>query len=99
MEPIILGSVLLFAVVFDIYTRNVRPVDLVGMHYAKKENKGDLAEARAAFAKATKELKEAQKANKEDLIEYEYKYTNAQGAYNKIRDMIRVSTESDYIKE
>lgn len=99
VEPIILGSVLLFAVVFDIYTRNVRPVDLVGMYYAKKENKADLAAAREAFALATRELKEAQKANKDDLIEYEYKYTNAQGAYNKIRDMIRVSTESDYIKE
>ncbi len=36
---------------------------------------------------------------KEDLIEYEYKYTNAQGAYNKIRDMIRVSVESDFINE
>jgi len=98
IEPIILGTVLLFAVVFDIYTRNVRPVDLVGMHYAKKESKGELAEARDNFNKAKKELRDAQKANKDDLIEYEYKYTNAQGAFNKIRDKIRVSVEADFIK-
>lgn len=99
IEPIILGSVLLLAVVFDIYTRNVMPVDLVGMHYAKKENKEELSRARAEFVKAKKDLREAQKANKENLIEYEYNFTNAQGAFNKIRDQIRVSVEADFIKE
>lgn len=97
IEPIILGSVLLLAVVFDIYTRNVRPVDLVGMHYAKRENKEELEEARINFKTAARELKEAQRANREDLIEYEYKYTNAQGAYNKIRDKVRGSVEADFI--
>lgn len=99
IEPIILGSVLLLAVVFDIYSRNVRPVDLVGMHYARKENKAEYILARDNFAKAKKELQEAQKAEKEDLIEYEYRYTNAQGAFNKIRDKIRVSKETDFFKE
>jgi len=99
IEPIILGSVLLFAVVFDIYTRNVMPVDLVGMHYSRKKNKAELLISRDNFNKAKRELREAQKANKQDLIEYEYKYTNAQGAFNKIRDKIRVSVEADFIKE
>ena len=99
IEPIILGSVLLLAVVFDIYTRNVMPVDLVGMHYAKKENKAELSIARDNFIKAKKELRDAQKANKADLIEYEYRYTNAQGAFNKIKDQIRVSVEADFIKK
>ncbi len=99
IEPIILGSVLLMAVVFDIYTRNVMPVDLVGMHYAKKAYKEELSQARANFNRAKKQLKDAQKENKDDLIEYEYEFTNAQGAYNKIRDRIRVSMEADFIKE
>lgn len=99
IEPIILGSVLLLAVVFDIYTRNVMPVDLVGMHYARKENKEVLFLARDNFIKAKKELRDAQKENKQNLIEYEYNYTNAQGAFNKIKDQIRVSVEADFIKE
>jgi len=99
IEPIILGSVLLLAVVFDIYSRNVMPVDLVGIHYAKKQYKAELQQASNAFAKAKKDLREAQKADKKDLIEYEYKYTNAQGAYNKIKDKIRVSVEADFIEE
>ena len=99
IEPIILGSVLLMAVVFDIYTRNVMPVDLVGMHFAKKAYKEELSQARANFNNAKKQLKDAQKENKEDLIEYEYEFTNAQGAYNKIKDKIRVSMEADFIKK
>ncbi|MBF9018457.1 MULTISPECIES: sugar ABC transporter permease [unclassified Oceanispirochaeta] len=99
IEPIILGSVLLFAVVFDIYTRNVMPVDLVGMHYARKENKAELLLARDNFFKAKRELQEAEKENRQDLIEYEYKFTNAQGVFNKIKDKIRVSVEADFIKE
>lgn len=99
IEPIILGSVLLLAVVFDIYTRNVRPVDLVGMHYAKREFKVEYLEAKHKFKLAKKELKIAREENRKDLINFEYEYTNAQGAYNKIRDMIRVSTEEDFITE
>jgi len=97
IEPIILGSVLLLAVVFDIYTRNVRSIDLVGIHYAKKKYHDELVEAKVQFDLATKELKEAKKMNKEDLIEYEYKFTNAQGLYNKIKEKIRVAQEEDFI--
>ncbi len=98
IEPIILGGVLLLAVVFDIYTRNVNPVDLVGIHYAKKHFKKELAADKTNFVKARAELKAAKKANRSDLIEFEYKYTNALGAYNKIKDKIRGSVEADFIK-
>lgn len=99
IEPIILGGVLLLAVVFDIYTRNVNPVDLVGMHHAKKQYKEELAVDKNNFKKAKTELKAARKENRADLIDFEYKYTNAQGAFNKIRDKIRGSVEADFIKE
>jgi len=97
IEPIILGSVLLLAVVFDIYTRNVRSIDLVGIHYAKKKYHKDLIEAKEQFEIATKELKEAKKLNKEDLIEYEYRFTDFQGQFNKIKEKIRVAKEEDFI--
>lgn len=99
IEPIILGGVLLLAVVFDIYTRNVNPVDLVGIHYAKKHYKKELAVDKSNFVKAKSELKVARKEGRSDLIDYEYKFTNAQGAFNKIRDKIRSSAEADFIKE
>ncbi len=99
MEPIILGSVLLLAVVFDIYTRNVRPIDLVGIHFAKQRYKEELIASKAAFNLAQKELQEAKKLNKEDIIEYEYKFTNAQGTYNKLKDKIREAQEEDYLPQ
>ncbi|MEA1911329.1 MAG: hypothetical protein U9N32_06580, partial [Spirochaetota bacterium] len=99
IEPIILGGVLLLAVVFDIYTRNVNPVDLVGIHYAKKHYKKEFEIDKNNFAKAKAELKAAKKENRDNLIDYEYKYTNAQGAFNKIRDKIRGSVEADFIKQ
>ena len=98
IEPIILGGVLLLAVVFDIYTRNVNPVDLVGIHYAKKHYKDELAADKRNFIKARAELKVAKKENRSDLIDFEYNYTNALGAYNKIKDKIRGSVEADFIK-
>ncbi|MBI9102049.1 MAG: sugar ABC transporter permease [Spirochaetales bacterium] len=99
IEPIILGGVLLLAVVFDIYTRNVNPVDLVGIHHAKKLYKEEYALDKSNFAQAKAELKAARKEARADLIDFEYKYTNAQGAYNKIRDKIRSSVEADFIKD
>jgi len=96
MEPIILGSVLLLAVVFDIYTRNVRPIDLVGIHFAKHRFRDDLKTAKKEFSLAKKELNHANKLNKEDILEYEYKLTNAQGTLNKLRDKIREAKEEDY---
>jgi len=98
IEPIILGVVLLLAVVFDLYTRNVNPVDLVGIHHAKKQYKKEYAADKSNFVKAKAELKIAKKENREDLIDFEYKYTNAQGAFNKIKDKIRMSVEADFIK-
>lgn len=98
IEPIILGGVLLLAVVFDIYTRNVNPVDLVGVHYAKKHYKNELAVDKSNFAKAKSELRIAKKESRDDLIDFEYKYTNAQGTFNKIKDKIRMSVEADFIK-
>ena len=99
IEPIILGSVLLLAVVFDIYTRNVRPIDLVGIHYAKSLHKNEYNRLLAAFKTARLELKTAEKENRSDLIDFEYKFTNAQGAFNKVRDIIRIAKEEDYINK
>jgi ABC-type uncharacterized transport system permease subunit len=98
VESIILGSVLLLAVVFDIYTRNVRPVDLVGMHYAKKEFGDELKTAKGELKEAMIEFKLAKKEKKEDVLEYEYKVTNTQGTYNKISEKIRIAKEEDFIK-
>jgi len=97
IEPIILGGVLLVAVIFDIYTRNVNPIDLVGIHYAKIKYKKEYAEDKTNYLIAKAELKQAIKDNRDDLIEFEYRFTNAQGAFNKIKDKIRVSVESDFI--
>jgi putative multiple sugar transport system permease protein len=97
IEPIILGGVLLLAVVFDIYTRNVNPVDLVGIHYAKIKYKKELATDKFNFENAKAELIKAKKENRSDIIDFEYRYTNAQGAFNKIRDKIRGSIEADFI--
>ncbi len=98
VESIILGSVLLLAVVFDIYTRNVRPVDLIGMHYAKKEYGEELKQAKIGLKQAKTEFAHAKREKKEDVLEYEYKVTNAQGAFNKLHDKIRVAKEEDFIK-
>ena len=97
LEPIILGSVLLLAVVFDIFTRNVRPIDYVGIHYAKQKYGAELKQAGVIFKQAKIALTEAKKNNSDDLIDYEYKFTNAQGAFNKIKDKIRTSKEEDFI--
>lgn len=98
IEPIILGSVLALAVIFDIYTRNVRPIDLVGVHYAKQAYGEELSLAKENYHSALKALKEAKRLGKEDIIEYEYSFTLAQGAYNKIKDKIRIAKEEDFIK-
>ena len=99
LEPIILGGVLLAAVVFDIFTRNVRPIDYVGIHYAKQKYGVELAQAKDAFKLAKMELADAKHASKEDVIEYEYKLTNAQGALNKITDKIRIAKQEDFATE
>ncbi|MFW5794259.1 MAG: ABC transporter permease subunit, partial [Bacillota bacterium] len=95
IEPIVLGSVLLLAVVFDIYTRNVRPVDLVGMYYAKRKYHTEYVEAKQNLKKAKKKLAYAKKTDK-DLIDYEYELTNAKSQYSRIKNRIRSSKEEDY---
>ena len=93
IEPIILGTVLLIAVVFDIFTRNVRPIDFVGIHFARKLYGIDLRKAKEELKIANINLKQAINEDKEDILEYEYKVTNAQGTYIKLKDKIRVAKE------
>ena len=96
IEPIVLGTVLLLAVLFDIYTRNVRAVDLVGMHYAKRENREEFSEAKRRYIEAKYELDMARKNNDPRIIELEYAFTSAQGSYNRIKDKIRSAKEEDF---
>ena len=98
IEPIVLGSVLLLAVVFDIYTRNVRGIDMVGVHYAKRKYKKELITAKNNYIKAKNKLIEAKKKGVSNLLDYEYEYTNASGELGKIRELIRSAKESDYTK-
>lgn len=98
IEPIVLGSVLLIAVVFDIYTRNVRGIDMVGVYYAKRKYKKDLIQAKQKFAVAKNKLQEAKKNNDSNLLDYEYEYTSATGELGKIRELIRAAKETDYPK-
>jgi putative multiple sugar transport system permease protein len=97
IEPIVLGSVLLLAVVFDIYTRNVRGIDLVGIHYAKTQFRNNLIKAKAEHLKAKADLMAARKENIANLLEYEYRYTNATGELSKIKETIRAAKEEDYL--
>lgn len=97
IEPIVLGSVLLLAVVFDIYTRNVRGIDMVGVFYAKRKYKNELKKAISEFNKAKAELEIARKENSSHLLDHEYQFTNAQGELAKIKDLIRSAKEEDYL--
>ena len=71
IEPIVLGSVLLLAVVFDVYTRNVRGADMVGMHYAKIEFKEEYITAKEKFKETNIILHQTLK---EERIEANKKY-------------------------
>jgi len=99
IEPIVLGTVLLLAVLFDIYTRNVRAVDLVGMFYAKNKLQDEYKEAKLAYIAAKKELELATANNESNVIELEYQFTSAQGEYNRIKDRIRSAKEEDFLNE
>ncbi len=97
LEPIILGSVLVLSVIFDIYTRNVRPIDLVAVHYSKDKNKAELLKAKQELKEVRQALKKANKEeNEASIITLEYELTRKLGNYNRIRDLIRSSTEEDY---
>lgn len=95
IEPIVLGSVLLLSVVFDIYTRNVRPIDYVGIHYAKKIYRDDYDDAYKAYLDAQEGLKTAQESNK-DVVAHELALSDAKTALNKVKDKIRVSKTEDF---
>ena len=98
IEPIVLGSVLLLAVVFDIYTRNVRAVDLVGIHYAKRTYKQEYHQAKLTLKQTKLALKQSAKETSSQVIELEYAFTSAQGEFNRIRDRIRGAKENDFVQ-
>ncbi len=95
IEPIVLGTVLLLAVIFDIYTRNVRTIDLVGVYYANKQHHQELMEASRNYAHAKSALSKAKKDGK-NTLEYEYAVTSAQGIYNRIKEKVRNAKHEDF---
>jgi putative multiple sugar transport system permease protein len=95
IEPIVLGTVLLLAVIFDIYTRNVRSIDLVGVYYASKQHRTELKKASQAYTQAKIALSKAKKDGT-NTLEYEYAATSAQGIYNRIKEKIRNAKHEDY---
>lgn len=95
IEPIVLGSVLLLAVIFDIYTRNVRSVDLVGVHYARQIHSKELQKATTAYYQAKRALVKA-KSDGKATLEFEYAVTSAQGEYNRVRERIRNAKAEDF---
>lgn len=95
IEPIVLGTVLLLAVIFDIYTRNVRTIDLVGVYYANKHHHQELMEAKGNYAQAKNALSNAKKDGK-NALEYEYAVTSAQGIYNRVKEKIRNAKHEDF---
>lgn len=95
IEPIVLGTVLLLAVIFDIYTRNVRTIDLVGVYYANKHHHQELMEAKGNYAQAKTALSNAKKDGK-NTLEYEYAVTSAQGIYNRVKEKIRNAKHEDF---
>lgn len=101
IEPIVLGSVLLLAVVFDIYTRNVREIDLVGVHYAKQKHGPAARAAKVEYLELRVRVRELRKINIEDpdLLELEYELTRKLAAYNNIKDKIRAAKEEDYVSQ
>lgn len=98
LEPIILGAVLALAVIFDIYTRNVRSIDLIGVYYANIKYRDDYLKARREYYEVQNSLREAtSEDNVERVIELEYELTKKQGDYNRVRDLIRSAKEEDFL--
>lgn len=99
LEPIILGSVLVLSVIFDIYTRNVRPIDLVGMYYAKNKYRNEYLQAKKEYKEARKALKEAiEEGNTEKINALEFELTKKQGEFNRFRELIRSAKEEDFLE-
>lgn len=97
IEPVVLGAVLLLAVIFDIYTRNVSSIDLVGVHYAKVKYNEEFALARNNYLEAKKALKVVDKEDNLKVLELEFELMKAQGQYNQIKDRIRSSKEEEFV--
>ncbi len=92
-EYIALGTVLLLAVIFDIYTRNIKPVDYVGVSYAKKKYKKEIIELKKTVNVARQNYKFSKKSSDSaKLIEAERILTHALNDYNKLRVKIKSST-------
>lgn len=100
IEPIILGLVLVLAVAFDIYTRNVKSVDYVGVYYAKRLNKEEFETAKTEYINTKKDVVAARKnpnISDKELIELEYAYTKALGEYNSVKELISNSKEENFL--
>lgn len=99
IEPIILGGVLVLAVVFDIYTRNVKEADYLGQYYAKKENIENYTSTKAAYLEAKKNVKDARKLGVEDLklVELEYELTRTETEFTRVKDFIGNAKAEDYL--
>ena len=99
VEPIILGGVLVLAVIFDIYTRNVKESDYVGVVLSRRANKEELTEIKKEYLASKKEIKDARKAGIPDLelVQLEYEYTRTLAEYNRIKEIIGNAKEEDFI--
>ncbi len=96
IEPIVLGSVLLLAVIFDVYTRNVRGADMIGMHYAKLENKDELKDAKHKLDEAKHNLEKAKAEEKKQIIaSYKNKINEASNKEDKKALMVELKREKD----
>lgn len=98
IEPIILGTVLVLAVVFDIYTRNVKESDYLGMYLAKKENIEEYTELKQSYKDAKNHVREAKQAGVSDLqlVELEYELTRTQTEFTRMKDLIGNAKAEDF---
>lgn len=98
IEPIILGTVLVLAVVFDIYTRNVKESDYLGMYLAKKENIEEYIELKQSYKEAKNNVREAKQAGVSDLqlVELEYELTRTQTEFTRMKDLIGNAKAEDF---
>lgn len=98
VEPVILGGVLVLAVIFDIYTRNVKESDYVGIVLSKRNNKEEFLEIKKEYTLAKAEIKKARKAGMPDLelVHLEYEFTRTLAEYNRIKEIIGNAKEEDF---
>ena len=97
IEPIVTGGVLVLAVIFDIYTRNSKAIDLVGVHFATQDLKEEFEQAKIDYKEALANVRLARKEDSTELIHFENEFTRVEGVYNNIKDKIRNAKEEQYI--